>query len=69
MQQITQAILQLGFAPALAGYLLFDYSKKLTAIQMEMLKTTIISTEQQRNQEELLHRLERIERKIDKLCQ
>lgn len=34
MNDIVQALLQVGVAPTIAGYLLYDYSKKLTAIEI-----------------------------------
>lgn len=38
MDEIIQAILQVGVAPVIAGYLLYDYSKKLTAIEIGIVK-------------------------------
>lgn len=40
MQELFQAMVQLGVAPVVTGYLLWDYSKKLTAIQVEMVKVS-----------------------------
>ena len=53
MQEITQAILQLGVAPVIAGYLLYDYSKKLSAIEQELIKIHAILDEQTKLLEEL----------------
>ena len=40
MNEIFQAMIQLGVAPVICGYLLFDYSKKLSAIQQELIKVS-----------------------------
>lgn len=38
MQEIFQAMIQLGTAPVVAGVLLWDYSKKLAGMQNELIK-------------------------------
>ena len=42
MAELTDSILQIGLFPAITGYLLYDYSKKLTAINQEITKITEI---------------------------
>lgn len=38
MNEFFTVISQLGVAPAVAGYLLWDYSKKLSLMQIELTK-------------------------------
>lgn len=40
MQELFQAMIQLGVAPVIAMFLLYDYSKKLTAMQLELVKVS-----------------------------
>lgn len=40
MNEIFTAMVQLGVAPVICGYLLFDYSKKLSLIQTELVKVS-----------------------------
>ncbi len=35
---LIDSIVQIGILPVIIGYLLFDFSKKITAIQIEMVK-------------------------------
>ena len=37
MNDVIQAILQVGVAPTIAGYLLYDYSKRLLNIEKELI--------------------------------
>jgi len=55
MDEIIQAILQVGVAPVIAGYLLYDYSKKLTSIEIGIVKINA--------------NLEKQTKLLDKLCE
>lgn len=54
MPELIPAISQLGFPIAIAGYLLWDYSKKLVSMQLELVKIS-------ERQFEIIKRLESIE--------
>lgn len=55
MNELFQAMIQLGVAPVVCGYLLYDYSKKLTSIQQELVRVN----ERLANIEKLLEKNER----------
>jgi hypothetical protein len=38
MQEIIDGIVQVGILPVIIGYLLFDQSKKMEALRIEMVK-------------------------------
>lgn len=40
MQELFQAMIQLGVSPVIAMFLLYDYSKKLVAMQIELVKVS-----------------------------
>ena len=38
MQEVIDAVIQLGILPVIIGYLLFDQSKKMSAIEVQLVK-------------------------------
>jgi hypothetical protein len=64
MTDLIPAISQLGFPIAIATFLLWDYSKKLAAIQIQLVKMTNDAESRDKTQEKILSRLESIERKL-----
>lgn len=54
MPDLISAVTQVGILPVIILILLWDYSKKLASIQVELVKAT-------KNQETILKSLERIE--------
>lgn len=59
-----QAISQLGFPIAIAAFLLWDYSKKLTAMQIELVKITEKISSGCESYEEIIRKLEKMEEAI-----
>ena len=41
MQEIIDGIVQVGILPVIIGYLLFDQSRKMEAIKLEMVKMNL----------------------------
>lgn len=64
MENFTQAILQIGVAPAIAGFLLYDYSKKLAAMQVELVKINEILRNRCASEKEMLEAIEELARRI-----
>lgn len=64
MTDLIPAISQLGFPIVIATFLLWDYSKKLAAIQIQLIKMTDDQENHDKIQEKILSRLESIERKL-----
>lgn len=56
MNDIVQAILQVGVAPTIAGYLLYDYSKRLLNIEKELIYIKTELVDQSKLLEELCKR-------------
>jgi hypothetical protein len=64
MTDLIPAISQLGFPIVIATFLLWDYSKKLASIQIQLVKMTDDQENHDKIQEKILARLESIERKL-----
>lgn len=63
MEALTQAIINIGIAPAIAGYLLYDHSKKLLAIQLQLVTLTERIENQCEMQKEILNKVEKLSNK------
>lgn len=65
MTDLVPAISQLGFPIAITSFLLYDYSKKLAAIQIELIKSAQVYNECAKINEKIMERLERIEMRLN----
>lgn len=66
MEDVVQAILQVGVAPALAGYILFDHSRKLQAMQESQIKLLLTQVEQKEDLEKIAQILEKMREECKK---
>ncbi len=60
MTDLIPAISQLGFPIVIATFLLWDYSKKLAAIQIQLVKMTDDAETRDKVNDKILERLESI---------
>jgi hypothetical protein len=64
MQDLINAVTQIGILPVIILFLLWDYSKKLATLQVELIAANTMHQEVKKHSELILAKLEKIEDKL-----
>ena len=64
MQDLINAVTQIGVLPVIIIFLLWDYSKKLATLQVEIISSNLTNQDIKKNTELILAKLDKFEDRI-----